>query len=90
MNNIIHIVNRVIINIREIHHDQSGDVLMEYVILSVLIILPLVGASTYLYNPSGTTFDVEGALGGEDFGMLGNMFVDLYRMVMSGLCLPLP
>ena len=44
--------------------DERGDVLMEYVVISVLIILPLVGASTYLYNPSGVTFDVEGALGG--------------------------
>lgn len=70
--------------------DDRGDVLMEYVLVTVLIVLPLVGASTYLYNPSGVTFDVEGALGGEDFGILGNMFVDLYRMVMSGLSLPLP
>jgi len=83
-------INCVVVVIRRLSRDRSGDVLMEYVILSVLIILPLVGASTYFYNPSGATFDVEGALGGEDFGLLGNMFVDLYRMVMSGLCLPLP
>jgi hypothetical protein len=73
-----------------LRRDDRGDVLMEYVLVTVVIVLPLVGAATYLYNPSGVTFDVEGALGGEDFGMLGNMFVDLYRMVMSGLCLPLP
>jgi hypothetical protein len=84
------ILNSVVIVIRTLKRDHSGDVLMEYVILSVLIILPLVGASTFFYNPSGATFDVEGALAGEDFGLLGNMFVDLYRMVMSGLCLPLP
>lgn len=70
--------------------EERGDVLMEYVILTVLIVLPLVGASTGFFNPSGRTFDVEGALGGEDFGTLGNAFVQLYRLVMSGVCLPLP
>lgn len=83
-------MNRTGITLKELCRSSSGDVLMEYVVLSVLIILPLVGASTYIYNPSGATFDMEGALGGEDFGLLGNMFVDLYRMVMSGLSLPLP
>ncbi len=82
--------NRVANELHCFYRNSSGDVLMEYVILSVMIILPMVGASTYFYNPSGATFDVEGALGGEDFGLLGNMFVDLYRMVMSGLSLPLP
>ena len=83
-------VGKVVDIVKKYRREERGDVLMEYVLLSVLIILPLVGASTYLYNPSGTTFDVEGSLGGEDFGILGNMFVDLYRMVMSGLSLPLP
>ena len=64
--------------------------LMEYVVLCVLVILPLVGASTGFFNPSGRTFSVEGALGGEDFGTFGNAFVQLYRLVMSGVCLPLP
>lgn len=63
---------------------------MEYVLLTILIILPLVGASTGIFNPSGRTFYVEGALSGEDFGVLGNSFVQLYRMVMSGVSLPLP
>ena len=70
--------------------EERGDVLMEYVILTVLLILPLVGASTGFFNPSGRTFDVEGALSGEDFGKFGNAFVQLYRLVMSGVCLPLP
>lgn len=81
---------KVVDTVKRFCRAERGDVLMEYVLVTVVIILPLVGASTYLYNPSGTTFDVEGALGGEDFGLLGNMFVDLYRMVMSGLSLPLP
>jgi len=87
---LMNLLTRVIFCMKRLCYEQNGDVLMEYVILSVLIILPLVGASTFFYNPSGATFDVEGALGGEDFGLIGNMFVDLYRMVMSGLCLPLP
>jgi len=69
---------------------DRGDVLMEYVLLTILIVLPLVGASTGMFNPSGRTFFVEGAISGEDFGSLGNAFVQLYRMVMSGVSLPLP
>jgi len=76
--------------LRRAGRDQRGDVLLEYVLLTVLIVLPLVGASTGFFNPSGRTFDVEGALGGEDFGSFGNAFVQLYRLVMSGVCLPLP
>ena len=83
-------VDLVIKVLQRVCRDDRGDVLMEYVLVTVVIVLPLVGASTYLYNPSGVTFGVEGAIGGEDFGMLGNMFVDLYRMVMSGLSLPIP
>ncbi len=75
---------------KETLREERGDVLMEYVVLTVLIILPLVGASTGFFNPSGRTFDLEGALGGEDFGTFGNAFVQLYRLVMSGVCLPLP
>jgi len=70
--------------------DKRGDVLMEYVLLTVLIILPLVSASTGLVNPSGSTFYTVGAPSVEDFGSLGNSFVQLYRMVMSGVSLPLP
>jgi hypothetical protein len=83
---------KALMRIRAALREERGDVLMEYVILTVLIILPLVGASIGLFNPSGQkpTFDVEGALGGEDFGALGNAFVQLYRLVMSGVCLPLP
>ena len=67
-----------------------GDVLLEYVLLTVVITLPLVGASVGLVNPSGRTFTAEGAVSGEEFGLLGDAFVRLYRMVMSGVSLPLP
>jgi Flp pilus assembly pilin Flp len=83
-------VRKVVDGVKRFRCDERGDVLMEYVLVTVVIVLPMVGAATYIYNPSGVTFDLEGALGGEDFGILGNMFVDLYRMVMSGLSLPLP
>ena len=63
---------------------------MEYVLLTVLIILPLVGVSIGLVNVNGETFTPDGALTGEDFGLLGNAFVQRYRMVMSGISLPLP
>lgn len=76
--------------VRSLARSDRGDVLLEYVLLTILIVLPLVGASTGMVNPSGRTFFVEGALSGEDFGTLGNAFVDLYRMVMSGVSLPLP
>lgn len=79
-----------IVNYWRALHSERGDVLLEYVLLTILIVLPLVGASTSMFNPSGRTFYVEGALSGEDFGMLGNSFVQLYRMVMSGVSLPLP
>ncbi len=82
--------NFIIDMLRRLRRDESGDVLLEYVLVTVVIVLPLVGASTYLFDPDGTTFDVEGALDGENFGLLGEMFVDFYRMVMSGLSLPLP
>lgn len=70
--------------------DERGDVLMEYVLLTLLIILPLVGVSVGLVNVSGKTFSSNNAVAGEDFGLLGNAFVDRYRMVMSGISLPLP
>lgn len=83
-------VVRVSERLREMGGEARGDVLLEYVLLTVLIVLPLVGASTGFFNPGGRTFDVEGALGGEDFGTFGNAFVQLYRLVMSGVSLPLP
>ena len=70
--------------------EERGDVLMEYVLLTVLIVLPLVGVSVGLVNVNGETFSPDGAVTGEDFGLLGNAFVQRFRMVMSGVCLPLP
>lgn len=69
---------------------RRGDVLLEYVLMTVVIVLPLVGASVAFVNPSGRTFTAEGAISGEEFGLLGDAFVKLYRMVMCGVSLPLP
>jgi hypothetical protein len=70
--------------------NERGDVLMEYVLLTTLMILPLVGVSVGLVNVSGETFSPDDAAQGENFGLLGNAFVQRYRMVMSGISLPLP
>lgn len=71
--------------------DDRGDVLLEYVLLTVLILLPLVGVSIGLVNASGgRVFSPDGPVQGDDFGLLGNAFVNRYRMVMSGISLPLP
>ena len=72
---------------------ERGDVLMEYVLLTVLIIIPLLGGSSILFNPGGegpTINEFDKVVSGENFGILGNSFVQLYRMVMSGVSLPLP
>jgi hypothetical protein len=79
--------------LRRLAHSNRGDVLMEYVLLTVLIILPLIGGSSVLFDPAGKPpmfGDYEKGVAGQDFGMLGNSFVQLYRMVMSGVSLPLP
>ncbi len=74
-----------------IHKSKTrGDVLMEYVLLIIVIVLPLVGASSRLVQVPEATFTVDGAISGEKFGLFGDAFVSLYRMVMSGVCLPLP
>ena len=70
--------------------EERGDVLMEYVLLTLVIILPLVGVSVGLVNVSGETFSPGDAVAGDNFGLLGNAFVSRYRMVMSGISLPLP
>ena len=69
---------------------QRGDVLMEYVIVTVLIVLPLIGASTGFFNPAGQTITVRGTLEGQDFGLFGNAFVGAFRRIICGISLPIP
>ena len=69
---------------------EKGDVLAEYVILLVMIMVPLVGVSVGLVNPSGSTFTTGGTIDGSDFGVFGNAMVAAFRRVMCGLSLPVP
>ena len=62
---------------------SSGAVLMEYVIVTTVVLLALVG----LVN--GVLFDVTGSFTG-DFGFLGNAFRDWYQRLMCGVSLPIP
>jgi len=60
-----------------------GDVLMEYVILTTLIILPLVVMEDVVI------FDPAGSVTG-NFGFVGNMFVGWIQRLICGLSLPVP
>ena len=62
---------------------RRGGVLMEYVILTACVVLPLVGIF-------GGVFDPAGAVSGGSFGALGDAFVAWYRRVVCGAALPLP
>ena len=55
---------------------------MEYVLVTVFIMCPLVWGFTVMFDPAGSP---DG-----DFGFFGNSFVDMFRLIMSGLGLPLP
>ncbi len=70
--------------------NDRGDVLAEYVILTLFILLPLVGVSLGLINPTGAMFTTDGTVEGENFGIFGNALVAMFRRVMCGLALPIP
>ena len=55
---------------------------MEYVLMTVFIVCPLIWGVTRIFDPAGS-------LNG-DFGFLGNSFVDMFRLIMSGMGLPIP
>lgn len=73
---------------------DRGDVLMEYVLITVLIIVPIVAGSKIFFSAdgsSGTTASAAMALENPgDFGIVGNDFVGMCRRVFSGLALPVP
>ena len=64
---------------------SGGGVLMEYVIVTLMVVGPLVGAGEQLFNIQGFA---EGDV--ENFGFVGRMFVGRWRMIMCGIGLPLP
>ena len=72
---------------------DSGGVLFEYVLLLVLILVPLICVSKFVSSPSGTgmfSLGVSPHSGGEDYGMLGNEFINWVRRIISGVSLPVP
>ena len=75
-------------------HDR-GDVLLEYALLMVFIIVPVVCGSKVLYNAGGGTAGVPAAAGlalekTDDFGIVGNNLVGMFRRTFAGLALPIP
>ncbi len=72
---------------------DSGGVLFEYVLIMVLILVPLVSVSELISSPSGTGMFSSGMAvdsANEDYGMLGNEFVNWVRRIISGVSLPVP
>jgi hypothetical protein len=73
---------------------ERGDVLMEYVLLMTLIIAPIVCGSKMIFDAggaNGSTASVSIALEkDDDFGIVGNNFVNMFRRTFSGLALPVP
>ena len=63
---------------------------MEYVLVTAVTVGFLVGMSGLIFAPGGMAFTVEGALDGDNFGFLGNAFVDMYRLIIKGISLPIP
>jgi hypothetical protein len=61
---------------------SRGDILMEYIILLVCIVLPLVAFSGAMFNPAG---DYQ-----NNFGAVGNAFHDAYQHIVSGVSQPVP
>jgi hypothetical protein len=70
--------------------EERGDVLFEYVLLTVGVLLPLVGAAALGFNPGGATFTTDGTLAGDNYGVFGNALVESLRRILCGLSLPVP
>ena len=74
---------------------EAGAVALEYVLLTTLIILPLVGISGAMFSARGRMFDASGPMErglvrGQDFGYVGNQFVGWYQRILCGLGVPVP
>lgn len=78
---------------KHVLRSDSGGVLLEYVLIMVLIVVPLVGASKFISSPSGTVLfstHMPTDSAHENYGALGNEFVNWVRRIISGVCLPVP
>jgi len=74
---------------------ERGDVLLEYVIITLLIVLPLVGGFKFFFDPSGGPAETmtSGAItleNSDDFGLAGNQVIRMFRRTFCGLSLPIP
>ena len=69
---------------------EKGGVMMEYVLVTAIIVAFLIGASGFVFSPGKPVFTMDGAIEGTDFGILGNAFALMFRMIMKGISLPLP
>ena len=75
---------------------ERGDVLLEYVLLMVFIIVPVVCGSKLVYNAGGygTTRTMTSVAMGlekeEDYGIVGDELVKMFRRTFMGLALPIP
>jgi len=67
--------------------DNSGAVLMEYVVLSLVMLGVLVGLDV---ATGVTLFNFEGTVTGQDFGLFGNAFMDWYHRIVDTVALPVP
>lgn len=88
--------------VRAVWRSASGGVLFEYVILSVCVIVPLLTGASFLSSPGGpitiTPQENRAVFTGtmvvdnnrEDYGLLGNEYVNWVRRVMAGIALPIP
>lgn len=81
---------------RRNRHRERGDVLMEYVLLMVCIVVPVVCGSKFIYDAGGG--GTEGTMASvavglekeDDYGIAGNKIVDMIRRTFMGLALPIP
>ena len=68
---------------------ERGDVLLEYVIVTLAVLLPLVGIMEGVFDPAAQVFDPSGSPSGK-FGLLGDAFVGWCQRILCGIGLPVP
>lgn len=68
--------------LRQLLRCSRGDILMEYVILNVFIMVPLVVAGERLFDPAGAASG--------DLGFFGEQFVGWMQRMLGGVSLPIP
>ena len=80
---------------KKYRHKERGDVLLEYVLLMVFIIVPVVCGSKIVYDAGGGTNGsmtsiAMGVEKDDDYGIAGNQLVRMFRRTFMGLALPIP